>query len=81
MEETGLLHKMNASNVVASVIGLVIALRQVVDEVGVVLHSHILVTEGLVVVEIALEENVIVSLMTAMMEAVMGIGIALRAEM
>lgn len=82
MEETGLLHKMNASNVGALVIGLVIALRQVVDEVGVVLHSpHILVTVVVVVVvEIASEENVIVSLMTAMMEAVLGIGTALRAE-
>lgn len=81
MEETGLLHKMNASNVGALVIGLVIALRQVVDEVGVVLHSpHILVTVVVVVVEIASEENVIVSLTTAMMEAVLGIGTALRAE-
>lgn len=81
MEETGLLHKMNASNVGALVIGLVIALQQVVDEVGVVLHSpHILVTVVVVVVEIASEENVIVSLTTAMMEAVLGIGTALRAE-
>lgn len=81
MEETGLLHKTNASNVGALVIGLVIALRQVVDEVGVVLHSpHILVTVVVVVVEIASEENVIVSSTTAMMEAVLGIGTALRAE-
>lgn len=81
MVVTGLEGKMTASSVVALDIGPEIVLRLEVAEVGLEVHFHHAPDlEGVVAVATTLEEVVTDTLMIAMMEDAMEIGIAMTAR-